>query len=59
MWRNELRERDVVYWEESRNKEVELVKMLEIRDKGIPESLVSRDKAWLLLTGIFDTVTKD
>ena len=36
MWRNELRERDVVYWEESRNIEVELVKMLEIRDKGIP-----------------------
>ena len=47
MWRNELRERDVAYWEESRKKEVDLVRMLETKDKGIQECLVSRDKAWL------------
>ena len=42
-----MRERDVIYWEEARKKEVKLVKILDTRDKGIQDSLVSRDRAWL------------
>ena len=47
MWRNELMERYAAYWEEARKKEGDIVRMLEIRDKEIQESLVSRDRAWL------------
>ena len=47
MWKDELRKRDAAYWEDSNNKEVDLVRMLETRDKGIQDSLVSRDKAWM------------
>ena len=39
--------RDAAYWEDSNIKEVDLVRMLETRDKGIQDSMVSRDRAWL------------
>ena len=47
MWRNELKERDAAYWEESGKKECDLVRMLERRDNGMIESLVFRDIRWL------------
>ena len=47
MWREELKKRDAAYWVESGKKEGNLVRMLEARDKGIQESWVSRDRAWL------------
>ena len=47
MWRDESRQRDIAYWKESRNKEGDLIIMLERRDQGIQDSLVSRDQAWL------------
>ena len=47
MWRDELRTRYATYWEDSNKKEVDLVRMLERRDKGIQDTFVSRDRAWL------------
>ena len=35
MWRNGLKEKDSAYWEESKKKECDLVKMLERRDNGM------------------------
>ena len=47
MWKEELRIRDVAFWEESGKQEGDLCRMLETRDKQIQDSLVFRDQAWL------------
>ena len=47
MWKEELRVRDVVFWEESRKQEFNLCKMLEARDRSMKTALESRDIGWL------------
>ena len=44
---NELKNRDVIYWEETWKQEYNLCEMLEMRDKAIKEELTSRDREWL------------
>ena len=41
---NELKNRDVIYWEEAGKQEYNLCEMLEKRDKAIKEELTSRDR---------------
>ena len=47
MWREELRVRDVVFWEESRKQEFNVCKMLETKDYRKKTTLELRDKGWL------------
>ena len=44
MWRNELKKRDKEYWKGQTKRDDDLARMLEVRDKAIQETLVSRDK---------------
>ena len=44
---NELKNRDVIYWEETWKQEYNLCEILEKRDKAIKEELTSRDSKWL------------
>ena len=47
MWREELRVRDVTFWEESGKQEFNPCKMLEARDCSMKVALESRDREWL------------
>ena len=47
MWREELRVRDVVFWEESGKQEFNLCKMLETKDRSMKAALESIDIGWL------------
>ena len=42
-----MRERDVAYWQGKTKKDEDLERMLERRDQGIQECMVSKDRAWL------------
>ena len=44
---NELKNKDVIYWEEIGKQEYNLCEMLEKRDKSITEKLTSGDREWL------------
>ena len=46
-WRTVIRDRKVAFWTETRKHEIELIKMLEDRDKALKASLESRDQNWL------------
>ena len=46
MWRKELLERDVIFWDETGKQEYSLCEMLERRDLALKEALTSRDQEW-------------
>ena len=47
MWREELRVRDEILWEESRKKEHNLCTMMAARDSSMKKYLEVRDVGWL------------
>ena len=47
MWREELRVRDELFWEESRKREHNLCIMLAARDCSMKKALEARDIGWL------------
>ena len=47
MWRKELQERDVIFWDETGIQEYNLCEMMEGRDLLLKEALTSSDQEWL------------
>ena len=47
MWRKELQERDVIFWDETRKQEYNICEMMEGRDLLLKEALTSSDQEWL------------
>ena len=46
MWRNELKKRDEEYWKGQNKRDGDLARIVEMIDKEIHNTLVSKDKFW-------------